>query len=190
MLNVSRGEGGFGDMVVEIDGKRVRRGNGVQFASKRFGGVRAWMTEGEQHVDLSPSTRKRAEVLEVRAHHLRFTIETKAALKFDSAADQVAFGHLNLRFNGAMLPATSRGLLAQLAGRREVTSHSEERFQLRRNRKAKRQAERLAGLMRKRDAQRASETEHVQHLDSLLFDHEFAAHKHRKHAASAVLQAA
>ena len=98
----------------------------------------------------------KCEVLEVRAHHLRFTIETKAALKFDSAADQVAFGHLNLRFNGAMLPATSRGLLAQLAGRREVTSHSEERFQLRRNRKAKRQAERLAGLMRKRDAQRAS----------------------------------
>merc|ERR1712028_232621 len=68
LFNVSRGEGGFGEMLVEIDGKTMARG---------------W--------------------------------------KFPEEADQIKYGHLNLKFDEDALPKLSKGFLAQLAGVREMT---------------------------------------------------------------------
>ena len=56
------------------------------------------------------------QALVVDAPELRFSIETMPALKFEKEEEQVAFGHLNLKFESDALPVSARGLLAQLSG--------------------------------------------------------------------------
>merc|ERR1712238_91996 len=73
---------------------------------------------------------KYAQALVVDAPNLRFSIETMPALKFLKEEDKVLFGHLNLRFDGGAMHESSRGLLAQLAGKRALTQHTKDKFKL------------------------------------------------------------
>jgi hypothetical protein len=99
VLNVSRGEGGFGEMVVEIDGKTVARGwkasrNGIAqlFTSKL--GVRATLKVGKEHVGDT-----HAQALVVEAPGFKFSIVSRPASTFPKTADQVKYGHLILNFD-------------------------------------------------------------------------------------------
>ena len=73
---------------------------------------------------------KFAQALVIDAPELRFSIETMPALKFNNDEEKLAFGHLNLKFDGDALPVSSRGLLAQLAGTRALTKHNKNKFDL------------------------------------------------------------
>ena len=99
VLNVSRGEGGFGEMVVEIDGKTMARGwkasrNGIAqlFTSKL--GVRTTLKFGKEHVGET-----HGQALVVEAPGFKFSIESRPASTFPKTADQVKYGHLILKFD-------------------------------------------------------------------------------------------
>lgn len=121
VLNVSRGEGGFGEMVVEIDGRMMARGWQAKrhdidqlFISKR--GVRTTLKSGKKHVG-----KTHGQALVVEAPGFKFSIESRPASKFSEKADQIKYGHLNLKFDQDALPQFSKGFLAQLAGVRSMT---------------------------------------------------------------------
>ena len=129
MLNVTRGIGGFGGMGIQVDGKHK-----VYDAEKWINKFVAHDGRGEVPVTLGRLKKhvgnKFAQALVVDAPDLRFSIETMPALKFNKEEDKVAFGHLNLKFEGDALPVSSRGLLAQLAGTRALTQHNKDKFKL------------------------------------------------------------
>jgi len=121
VLNVSRGEGGFGEMVVEIDGKGVARGwkspehdIDQSFSSKL--GMRSTLKFGKKHVGGT-----HGQALVVEAPGFKFSVESRPASKFPMPTDQIRYGHLNLKFDEDALPRFSKGFLAQLAGVREMT---------------------------------------------------------------------
>ena len=71
------------------------------------------------------------QVLNVEAPGFEFSIETRPALKFVQDKDaQVAYGHLNLKFDKAALPPSSKGFLAQLAGLQRMTDKREDAFRV------------------------------------------------------------
>ena len=99
VLNVSRGEGGFGEMVVEVDGKPVARGRKAShnvidqvFTSKL--GVRTTLKAGEEHVGDA-----HGQALVVEAPSFKFSIESRPASTFPKTADQLKYGHLILKFD-------------------------------------------------------------------------------------------
>merc|ERR1711865_1255077 len=121
VLNVSRGEGGFGEMVVEIDGKGGARGwkspehdIDQSFSSKL--GMRSTLKFGKKHVGGT-----HGQALVVEAPGFKFPVESRPASKFPMPTDQIRYGHLNLKFDEDALPRFSKGFLAQLAGVREMT---------------------------------------------------------------------
>jgi hypothetical protein len=130
VLNVTRGIGGFGGMGIQVDGKH-KLYDADKWINKFVGhpGPNQEMpiTLGrlKKHVG-----NKFAQALVIDAPDLRFSIETMPALKFNNEEDKVAFGHLNLKFEGDALPVSSRGLLAQLAGTRALTKHNKNKFDL------------------------------------------------------------
>ena len=108
VLNVSRGEGGFGEMVVEIDGKPMARGwkasrNGIAqlFTSKL--GVRATLKVGKEHVGDT-----HGQALVVEAPGFKFSIVSRPASTFPKTADQVKYGHLILNFDQDTLSQPSQ----------------------------------------------------------------------------------
>ena len=121
LFNVSRGEGGFGEMLVEIDGKTMARGwkasdRSIDQSFNSKLGIRSTLKFGKTHVG---STYGQALVVE--APGFTFSIESRPASKFPEEADQIKYGHLNLKFDEDALPKLSKGFLAQLAGVREMT---------------------------------------------------------------------
>ena len=108
VLNVSRGEGGFGEMVVEIDGKAMAKGwkasrNGIaqRFISKL--GVRTTLEVGKEHVgDMH------GQALVVEAPGFKFSIVSRPASAFPKTADQVKYGHLVLKFDQDALTQPSQ----------------------------------------------------------------------------------
>jgi len=130
VLNVTRGIGGFGGMGIQVDGKH-KLYDADKWINKFVGhprdGLELPITLGrlKKHVG-----NKFAQALVIDAPELRFSIETMPALKFNTEEDKVAFGHLNLKFEGDALPVSSRGLLAQLAGTRALTKHNKNKFDL------------------------------------------------------------
>jgi len=166
LLNVSRGDGGFGAMAIEVAGKKVSYDKDKwvnKFVARLHerdpnpnGHVPVTLKEGKRHVGDKVQQR-----LEIFAPKFRFSIETMPALKFKDAKDRVAFGHLNLKFDGAKLPVSARGLLAQLAGKRVLTDRAEARFTLKQNKQANIKSK-LAQMMLRRDQRRAKNTQHFQ----------------------------
>ena len=59
--------------------------------------------------------------VQVEAPGFKFSIESRPASKFPEKADQIKYGHLNLKFDEGALPKLAKGFLAQLAGVREMT---------------------------------------------------------------------
>ena len=99
VLNVSRGEAGFGEMVVEVDGKPVGRGRKASrnvvdqvFTSKL--GVRTTLKVGEEHVGDA-----HGQALVVEAPSFKFSIESRPGSTFPKTADQLKYGHLILKFD-------------------------------------------------------------------------------------------
>jgi len=108
VLNVSRGEGGFGEMVVEIDGKAMAKGwkasrNGIaqRFISKL--GVRTTLEVGKEHVGDT-----HGQALVVEAPGFKFSIVSRPASAFPKTADQVKYGHLVLKFDQDALTQPSQ----------------------------------------------------------------------------------
>jgi hypothetical protein len=108
VLNVSRGEGGFGVMVVEIDGKAMAKGwkasrNGIaqRFISKL--GVRTTLEVGKEHVGDT-----HGQALVVEAPGFKFSIVSRPASAFPKTADQVKYGHLVLKFDQDALTQPSQ----------------------------------------------------------------------------------
>lgn len=130
VLNVTRGIGGFGGMGIQVDGKH-KLYDADKWINKFVGhpapNQEMLVTLGrlKKHVG-----NKFAQALVVDAPELRFSIETMPALKFENEEEQVAFGHLNLKFESDALPVSARGLLAQLAGTRALTKHNKNKFDL------------------------------------------------------------
>ena len=130
VLNVTRGIGGFGGMGIQVDGKH-KLYDADKWINKFIGhpapNQEMLVTLGrlKKHVG-----NKFAQALVVDAPELRFSIETMPALKFENEEEQVAFGHLNLKFESDALPVSARGLLAQLAGTRALTKHNKNKFDL------------------------------------------------------------
>ena len=133
VLNVTRnvvGSGGFGSMGIQVDGKH-KIYDADKWITKfvahagRGGDVPLTLGRLKKHVGS-----KYAQALVVDAPNLRFSIETMPALKFLKEEDKVLFGHLNLRFDGGAMHESSRGLLAQLAGKRALTQHTKDKFKL------------------------------------------------------------
>ena len=121
VLNVSRGEGGFGEMVVEIDGKTMARGwkasdHSIDQSFNSKLGMRSTLKFSKKHVGGT-----HGQALVVEAPGFKFSIESRPASKFSEKADQIKYGHLNLKFDEDALPKLSKGFLAQLAGVREMT---------------------------------------------------------------------
>ena len=121
VLNVSRGEGGFGEMLVEIEGKTVARGwkavgHSIDQSFDSKLGMRSTLKFGRKHVGGT-----HGQVLVVEAPGFKFSIESRPASKFPEKADQIKYGHLNLKFDEGALPKLAKGFLAQLAGVREMT---------------------------------------------------------------------
>ena len=125
VLSVSRGERGFGAMEVKVDGKIVKEGEG-QITSKRSG-LRARLvrtTKFDWH-----ASNVHSQAVAVVAPGFKFSIESAPAKhKYSEVADQIKFGHLNLKFDQDAFPKFSNGFLAQLAGARSLTDRSESRF--------------------------------------------------------------
>jgi hypothetical protein len=108
VLNVSRGEGGFGEMVVEIDGKAMAKGwkasrNGIaqRFISKL--GVRTTLEVGKEHVGDT-----HGQALVVEAPGFKFSIVSRPASAFPKTVDQVKYGHLVLKFDQDALTQPSQ----------------------------------------------------------------------------------
>ena len=130
VLNVTRGIGGFGGMGIQVDGKHKPYDTNKMintFVGHPGPNQEMTITLGrlKKHVG-----NKFAQALVIDAPELRFSIETMPALKFTREEDKVAFGHLNLKFELDALPASSHGLLAQLAGTRALTKHNKKKFDL------------------------------------------------------------
>ena len=152
MLKVLRGEDGFGHMDFEIDGRRQRwkpkdhgekwtpSYNRLEKEGKRYSSSKSSLSvvlkEGKRHVDetgTSPHGKKvvlTSQLLEVKAPGFGFSIESRPAMKFDSAEQQVRYGHLNLKFDKEALPKASKGFLAQLAGLQDMTKARERAFKV------------------------------------------------------------
>ena len=135
IVNVTRGSDGFGGMSVEANGKRLSY-DAENWINKFVAHTRSSACpKNTCDVPLSLGRLKKhvgdrfGQELTIETPQLKFGIQTMPALKFKEQKDQVKYGHLNLKFEGAV-PASARGLLAQLAGKRELTDHAEKRFQL------------------------------------------------------------
>jgi len=124
VLSVSRGEGGFGKMVVKMNGNLVREGAG-QVASERSG-LRATLERSEKFDWKAANVH--SQVVSVEAPGFKFSIESAPGMKFPELADRLRLAHLNLKFDQDAFPQFSNGFLAQLAGVRSLTERSAARF--------------------------------------------------------------
>jgi hypothetical protein len=170
LLNVSRGEAGFGEMEVDVRGQRIRGTEGelstevstdglVQASLSLRKHVRAWTHRKGTGVSIG---HKYGQLLSVDAPAFRFSIESKpaSARKYADAAGQILHGHLNLRFEQAELPASASGLIAKLASASSVSSSASSA--------SKRLVTKVTDLLRRREERRATRASEKHYQRSTL----------------------
>ena len=165
LLNVSRGEGGFGQMEVDVRGRRIPGAEGqlatevsseglVQATLSLRKHVRAWTHRQSTGVNIGHGW---GQLLAIDAPAFRFAIESKpaSARQYADATEQMAHGHLSLRFEPAELPAAAAGLIAELAASSaELAASSGEVSSGARS--SRLLNVKVAGLMQRREEKRAA----------------------------------
>jgi len=118
VLDVTRGQGRFGQMRVVVEGhEAVHGGPGHEgeLVSDKYG-LKATLRQGQNHLGKD----YRGQKLSVDAPGFKFAIESMPAKKYTDLASQIKYAHLNLKFDEANFPSFSDGFLAQLAGVRTM----------------------------------------------------------------------
>ena len=122
VLDVTRGQGRFGQMRVVVEGhEAVHGGPGHEgeLVSDKYG-LKATLRQGQNHLGKD----YRGQKLSVDAPGFKFAIESMPAKKYTDLASQIKYAHLNLKFDEADFPSFSDGFLAQLAGVRRLDQGS------------------------------------------------------------------
>jgi len=127
VLSVSRGQGGFGKMLVKVDGRTLVQEGAGEVVSERSG-LRVSLVRSKRHDWKAANVH--SQVLSIEAPGFKFSVESAPGMKYLEVAKQIKYAHLNLKFDQDAFPKFSNGFLAQLAGVRSLTERSEARFDM------------------------------------------------------------